>query len=502
MTNEANSEKILAIVAELRHRGVKLWSHDGQLRYRAPRGALTSVDIETIREFRGQILTLLRSHVNLQPAPLAFSQLAHWSLYGLDQCSSIRNVAHAIRTKGMLDTHTLRGSVAEVVRLHGALRTRVVVCDGIPMQQQWEGGTDLLEVEDLSALSPDAADWEIQKQLAELILDPVDVRVGPLFRVRLLSLSANEAVLIVAMEHIISDGFSLTVFWRDLFAAYARIRRGELRSTELPLQFADHSTWQRRNEAAWNEKHGAYWRARLDGCGHVKFRESYPATTRIHSQWGRVPIRIDGELKAQLRQWCRMQKTTLAMSVFTAYVAVVLRWCDVEEAIFQYHIDGRDSPPMQGAIGFFASVLYLRLGLTPEDSFSALAGRAMAEYCAAREHADCGLLAARSPADFMRNTTFNWLPQGALQLDLDELGHAGDEITWTSVTFQSPRIRDCEADIEPSIALTESGDEIVGSVYFSLDRFSQRSMERFVSNFMAFLRVMVKEPQGAVPLCG
>ena len=69
---------------------------------------------------------------------------------------------------------------------------------------------------------------------------PFDLARGPLFRAVLWRLGEREHVLLVAMHHIVSDGWSLGVLVREvaaLYAAFLEDRPSPL--PELPVQYAD-----------------------------------------------------------------------------------------------------------------------------------------------------------------------------------------------------------------------------------------------------------------------
>ncbi|MCP4655705.1 MAG: hypothetical protein GY856_09830, partial [bacterium] len=82
-----------------------------------------------------------------------------------------------------------------------------------------------------------------------------DLRTGPLIRLTLLRLADGDHVLLVTMHPIVSDGWSMGIFCRELMALYAvsahrKSTRGESAPfselPELPIQYADFAHWQRR----------------------------------------------------------------------------------------------------------------------------------------------------------------------------------------------------------------------------------------------------------------
>jgi hypothetical protein len=504
------TDKIAAVLESLRKKGVKLWMENSQLRYKAPRGVLTQEDIESLKLYRDQIAALLKQFTdaeNAEPklerrsrldrAPLAFSQLAHWNFYRLSERPAIRQIASATRLQGQLNVNALQKSIAEVVRRHDALRTRIVVIDGVPMQEVAESGGCELEVSDLTGLPEALLETEVKRLIESYILQPIDVAVDPLFGVRLLKLRDDEHVLIMTMEHIISDMFSMNILMRETFEAYMQaLKARDFSLPEIPVQFADYAVCQRNTLASWMEKHGTHWNERLAGCQPLRFPGGKSSPPAINLGWGILPVRIGMELKKELSEWSRLRRTTLVMSVFTAYVALVLRWCNASESIIRYQSDGRVSSEIQNTIGYFASALYIRTGLLEGDRFIDLLNHVIDQYCKAYEHTDFSYFSAQvSPPEITRSSGFNWLPQRS---KFDSVG-SEDAITCSPVNFVHPMGKNLEVDGEPSIGLLETEEGgIAGEVWFPLNRFSVETMERFGRNFLVFIQALLRQPEGRV----
>jgi hypothetical protein len=508
--------ELAEIVGHVRRKGVRLWAENGQLHYRAPKGALTPKEMQLLKGSTRQIAALLErdaegqgstgaeSHPAPHICPLSFSQAAHWNLYELSGRRSLRQLASATRLQGRLNITALRMSLAEVVRHHEALRTRIVMCNGAPAQEILPTVDCELKVEDLTTLSERFQKVEINRIIEYLILKPIDVAVAPLFVVRLLRLCQDEHVLIVAMEHMISDAFSLGILLRDLFTAYIQAVKGNpISLPPVQVQFSDYAVWQRSAQTSWIEKHGKYWNERLKGFQRLRFPVDDFLPTSPCLGWGGVRLQIDESLKAELSQWCRLRQTTLVMGVFTAYVGLLLRWCNVSEALIQYQTDGRFSPKLLNTIGYFASVLYLRIKLLESDRFVDLLNQVINEFFKAYEHADSSYVEAQIPRpDFTRNSSFNWVPQSQQAESLEFVGSENAIVT-SAVSFENSMLRNVERDTEPMVLLYDADRGVAGSIYFPQNRFSAATIERFGRNFQKFIGTLLRQPEGrvtAIPL--
>jgi hypothetical protein len=356
-----------------------------------------------------------------------------------------------------------------------------------------------MQVDDLTVLSEDLRETEMLRIIERQILEPIDVAVSPLFGLRLAKLRDEDYVLIIAMEHIISDMVSLNILSRDLFALYMQALTGRAASLpRTPMQFSDYAVWQRNAERFRLEKHGAYWRERLSGLPRLRFPQDTGLSTASRLGWAALPLRIGRELKSALREWCRLRQTTVVIGVFTAFAGLLLRWCNVQESVVQYTSDGRCSPNIENTIGLFASVLYVRISLYQNDSFIDLMKRLTDEYCNAYDHADCSYMTAQVPRpEFARNCLFNWIARGS-ENDLRGFGRAEHALACSQVSFENPLLKNLELDHEPVMVLYDTDDEVVGSLYYSASRVSADTMDGFRRNFMEFISALLRQPDGRV----
>src|SRR5215207_166577 len=204
-------------------------------------------------------------------AGLSFAQQRLWFLDQLQPGSAAYNIPAAVRLGGALDTTAFGRALTEVVRRHESLRTTFAVRDGQPVQLIHPAGPLELPVTDLGHLGAELREAEARRLAAVEARRPFDLARGPLLRVQLLRLAAEEHVLLLTMHHIVSDGWSMGVLVKEaaaLYRAFAAGRPSPL--AELPVQYADYAAWQRgwlQGEVL--ESQIAYWREQLAGAPPV-----------------------------------------------------------------------------------------------------------------------------------------------------------------------------------------------------------------------------------------
>ncbi|HEV2736834.1 MAG TPA: amino acid adenylation domain-containing protein, partial [Longimicrobiaceae bacterium] len=191
--------------------------------------------------------------------PLSFAQQRLWFVERLAAAGAAFHIPVRQRLRGELDRAALRRALARIVARHEALRTVFAEVDGAPVQRITEESRfDLLE-HDLAG-HPDAA-AELRRLVADEAGAPFDLARGPLIRGRLVQIGDDDHVLLITMHHIVSDGWSVGVFTRELGALYGAFRQGRPDPLPpLPVQYADYAAWQRRwMEGELLREQAEYW---------------------------------------------------------------------------------------------------------------------------------------------------------------------------------------------------------------------------------------------------
>jgi acyl transferase domain-containing protein len=245
----------------------------------ASAGKSPNNQISTVGEVQAQITratsqkSLYDKRPNLQTVvrdgelPLSFAQQRLWFIDQLEPDSSAYNLPAAYRLTGHLNVTSLEQSLEEIVRRHEILRTTFLSVDGQPVQVISSDIALNLPLADLRELPEPSRQAEAQRLATEEAQRPFDLSTGPLFRFKILRLADAEYVLLLNMHHIISDGWSMGVFFQELAALYAAFSADKPSPLpELPIQYADFTHWQREwLQGEVLESQLDYWKQQLSG---------------------------------------------------------------------------------------------------------------------------------------------------------------------------------------------------------------------------------------------
>ncbi len=299
--------------------------------------------------------------------PQSYAQQRMWFLdrLGGDPASYI--MSGVLELKGPLDRDALAAAIRIIGRRHESLRTTFYSAAGQPCQKIHSEPLCELEILEFDgdAAARRSQAWEHMQRGA---VEPFDLERGPLLRVRLSHCDTDEAMLLISMHHIISDGWSLGVLFGELLKIYEAFagESGELDLDELPLQYADFTLWQRDYlSGAVLEEQLNYWRRQLDGIADQPLLPTDKARPEVLTFRGeQIVVNLDKETSAAIRDDRRFGVSPF-MLILAAYSLVLQRFCHVRETVIGTVIANRTRSELESIIGFFVNTLSMRLQSRP-----------------------------------------------------------------------------------------------------------------------------------------
>jgi len=311
------------------------------------------------------------------PAPLSFAQQRLWVLDRLEPGSTAYNMPSLARLRGALNVEAVERALGEIVRRHDSLRTTFAEGGGEPVQIVAPSGDFRLPFTDLTGLSEEQRRAE-ERRLVLAERRPYDLERGPLFRARLVRTGDEEHLLLLDMHHIISDGWSYGVFFRELgvlYDAFLADRPSPL--PDLPIQLSDFAAWQREwLQGPVQQEQLAYWRERLAGVPpalELPLDRLRPAVQTHRGELARLDLPAD--LAARLRELARREGTSPFMTLLAVFQLLLSRLSGQDDVVVGSPSAGRSRMEMEGLIGLFLNTLVLRTDLSGNPTFRELLGR-------------------------------------------------------------------------------------------------------------------------------
>ncbi|HEX9940303.1 MAG TPA: amino acid adenylation domain-containing protein, partial [Longimicrobium sp.] len=425
--------------------------------------------------------------------PLSFGQERLWFLDRLQQGGATYNISEALRLSGGLDEAALERALAEIVRRHESLRTTFREVDGVPSQVIAPFGGFALPMEDLSALREAEREAEARRRAREDAALPFDLTAGPLFRAGLLRLAPGEHLLLLCMHHVVSDGWSMRVFFRELWELYDAYREGRGSPLpELPVQYADYAVWQQRQRGGEVEKEQlGYWRETLAGAPELlELPADHPRPPVPSFRGGTVPVEIPLEVLERLREVGRREGATLYMIVLAGFQALLSRYGGSDDVVVGTPVAGRTRQEVEELIGLFMNTLVLRSDLSGNPSFRALVARVRETVLGAYEHQEVPFERVVAELQPERSLSRSTLFQVMFQLD-DAGGPAP--------ASRGLRVRDLGEEREGTkfdltLVLAAHARGISGALQYSTDLFERGTARRMAEHLERLLEQAAADP--------
>jgi amino acid adenylation domain-containing protein len=433
--------------------------------------------------------------MNSGPIPLSFAQQRLWFLDQLESNTSLYNLPAAYLLKGRLNVEALEYSINEVLRRHASLRTYFVTSDdGSPAQRILPPAPFNLPQRDLRHLPEAERELEVRRVIAEEGQKPFQLSSPPLLRCLLLRTGEEEHIFIITIHHIITDGWSMSVFLNELAVSYeSYLEQRPAPLPELTVQYADFAVWQRnwlRGEVF--DRLLDYWRQQLKGApARLELPTDKPRPAIQTYRGARQFVSLSPELTQSLRELSRREGATLYMTLLAGYNTLLHYYTGQSDIVIGTEVANRNRGETESLIGFFVNELVMRTDLTGNPTFRELMGRVREVTLGAYGHQDMpfdrlvdALKVERSPA-YHPLFQVSFVYQNAPRATVDV----------KSLTISTLPIENPMAHFDLVLRAWESGQGMQLILEYHSDLFVQTTITRLLDLFETLIGIVVKQPE-------
>ncbi len=504
---------LVEFLTHLSQQNIELWIEDQKLRYRGPKEVLTSTVLNQIKQYKAEIIDLLRQGVySSKSYPLTYGQQGLWFLYKLAPTSAAYNIAFTARIRSYLNIPALQRAFEKLIARHPTLRTTFGQKDGEPFQQVHEYQEVYFENIDASGWNDD----ELTSKVIATYQRPFDLEQGPLLRVNLFTCSEQNYVILLTIHHIVVDGFSFGILLDELRLLYEAENTGRVISLPaIKYQYQDFVQWQRNilassvGDELWN-----YWRQQLAGeLPILKLPTDRPRPPIQSYRGASHTFELNQQLTSELREMAKVQGATLYMTLLTAFQVLLYRLSGQEDIIVGAPVEGRSQPEFAETVGFFVNMLALRVNLAANPTFSQLLSQVRQTVLDAIAHQDypSPLLIERSqlnrdpslPGLFRVSFNLLKLSEIAKDYELSVLNQTQIREDWGGLTLEPFVIPQQEGQNDLVFDMMETAESLLGIFRYNSDLFEQATITRIASHFQTLLAGIIAHPEqqiGSLPL--
>ncbi|HEY1238468.1 MAG TPA: condensation domain-containing protein [Solirubrobacterales bacterium] len=322
----------------------------------------------------------------------SFSQERMWRSSRTPDGSVGYTMASQMRIHGPLDVDALRAAIQHAVNGQELLCATFVEREGRPFQligAPPEIEMPVIELENLGDPDP-----EIKRILRRRALEPLDLERGPLLRLWLARVGAEDHRLLRLNHHIVTDWVSWRIFFTDVARAYEANRRGERPPEAVGgPQYPDFAAWERerlRPDGPVYRDQLEWWRRAIGPeCPTVRLPFSRPAPAPdATAADGLIHWEIEPEETAALDEMAARAGTTSFVIRLAAFSAHLGLSTGQEQIALGTYAMNRPAGDAQAMFGFFSNPIMLMLRFDPKLSFRRWLARAQEVVTEAKAHSE------------------------------------------------------------------------------------------------------------------
>ncbi|MDA8018157.1 MAG: amino acid adenylation domain-containing protein [Thermoanaerobaculia bacterium] len=494
--------RIDSLFARLKRLDVRLWLEDGQLRYRAPRGALNSELLAELKQRKPEIIAFLtrveRAEQDPQllprrrdrPAPLSFPQQRFWFLDQLDGPDPTYNVPATHLLEGCLSTPALAQAFDAVVRRHESLRTTIEPGTGVASQRIAPHSNVVMPLVDLAGLPSDlrsATADRLARQHAQCTFDLV---AGPLLRATVLRESDARHRLLTNFHHIVADGWSNGLVVREVAALYEAWRSGNPSPlAPVSLQYADYACWQREvaTEQRIDEQLEFWRRTLVDAPDLLDLPADRPRPAVPSTAGDVVRFRLSEDLVGRFKTQLQDQGATLFMGLIAVYALLLQRYSGQTDIVVGVPSSNRSRLELESMIGCFVDSLPMRFDLARDPSFEQLVARVRRTALDAYANEDVPFEKVVEAVHPDRSLAHSPIFQVAFVLQ--NMPRATADLGELRLEYLPTDRRTAKYDV--SLLMEESDGGIEAELEFRTDRFDRWRIEAMAKHYERLLEAAV-----------
>jgi amino acid adenylation domain-containing protein len=429
--------------------------------------------------------------------PLSLAQQRLWFLDQLDPDQQAYFITKTCRLRGPLDFQALEQSLNEILKRHESLRTTFAIVDEQIIQCIASTSHLSLPLIDLRETPEDERETEAHRLVTQEVQRPFNLEEGPLFRVAVFRLGTEDHILVITVHHIITDGWSMGVLYRELSLLYNSFTRGEASPLlqDSPVQYADYAVWQRQwLQGERLEKELAYWKSQLTGVSILKLPTDWPRPPLQTNNGAGHSFSLSDHLGKALKTLSKQEGCTFFMTMLAAFQTLLHRYAGQNDIVVGSPIAGRTQKELEGSIGLFINTLVLRTNFSGNPTFREVLRQVREVAFGAYAHQVIPFEELLETLKPERNHSYPPMFQVLFVLQ----NAPGADLEFSGLTASRYRVKKERAMFDLTLSVSEKSGKLKGGVGYNTDLFNQRTISRMFLHFEILLEGIVTNPDQKV----
>ncbi|MBN2444754.1 MAG: AMP-binding protein, partial [Spirochaetales bacterium] len=295
-----------------------------------------------------------REYYDLSPA-----QKRLFFLHSLNSPNISYNISGAVIISGQIDISEMESIFNAIINQHDILRTSFEIVAEEPKQKIHKS----VDFRILALTNEDNAGFD---EVIGKFIKPFDLFVPPLFRIGMMPIGEGRNLLIIDMDHIISDGFSINILINDFIRIFNK------KATERTgVRYVDYAEWYNRQKAENRLKdQELFWLNKFRDFQAVDIEPDFPRPSVKNFEGDKIYFDIDSSMTLRIKELTRFEKATLFMTLFLIFNVLIHKMTNQNEVVIGIPVSGRTHADIQNSIGMFVNTLPIKCSLDENSKFS------------------------------------------------------------------------------------------------------------------------------------
>ncbi|CRM74432.1 non-ribosomal peptide synthetase [Pseudomonas sp. 8 R 14] len=429
------------------------------------------------------------------PVPLSYSQQRMWFLWQMEPDSPAYNVGGMARLRGVLDVGRFEAALQALIMRHETLRTTFPSVDGVAYQKVSAQTGLRMDWQDMSALNEGEREQRLQQLADHEAHTPFNLETGPLLRACLVKAGEREHYLVLTLHHIVTEGWAMDIFARELSALYEAFIDERLSPlAPLPVQYLDYSVWQRQwLESGERQRQLDYWTAQLGNEHPLLELPGDRPRPPVQSHRGELyRFDLSDDLAARVRAFNAERGLTLFMTMTATLAVLLYRYSGQTDLRIGAPVANRIRPESEGLIGAFLNTQVLRCQLTGQMSVAELFEQVRHTVIEGQSHQDLPfdhLVEALQPP---RSAAYNPLFQVMCNVQRWEFQQSR-QLAGMTVEYLANDARATKFDL--NLEVTDLDHRLGCCLTYSTDLFDAPRIARMAEHWRNLLEALIANPQ-------
>ncbi|NMZ05627.1 non-ribosomal peptide synthetase [Pseudomonas proteolytica] len=430
-----------------------------------------------------------------QPVPLSYSQQRMWFLWQMEPDSPAYNVGGMARLRGVLDVGRFEAALQALIMRHETLRTTFPSLDGVARQKVVAQSSVRMSWQDFSGLTEAERQLRLQQLADQEAHSPFNLETGPLLRACLVKAGDQEHYLVLTLHHIVTEGWAMDIFARELSALYeAFIDERESPLEPLPVQYLDYSVWQRQwLEAGERQRQLDYWTTQLGNEHPLLELPSDRPRPAVQSHQGELyRFDLSADLAARVRAFNAEHGLTLFMTMTATLATLLYRYSGQTDLRIGAPVANRIRPESEGLIGAFLNTQVVRCQLDGQMRVGELFEHVRHTVIEGQSHQDLPfdhLVEALQPP---RSAAYNPLFQVMCNVQRWEFQQSR-QLAAMTVEYLANDARATKFDL--NLEVTDLDHRLGCCLTYSTDLFDELRIARMAAHWCNLLEALIADPQ-------